>query len=270
MNNLQVFKNTEFGELNVLIIDEKPYFPATECARILGYSNPHDAIFRHCKGLVKHEVLTPGGSQEINFIPEGDLYRLIIRSKLPAAERFERWVFDEILPTIRKHGAYMTPEKIEEVLLNPDTIISLAQQLKAEQETRKALETKIEEDKPKTIFADAVSASQTSILVGDLAKLLKQNGVEIGQKRLFQYLRENGYLIKSGNSKNMPTQKAMEKGLFEIKERTITNPDGSIRITKTPKVTGKGQIYFINHFLAKQRKEVSKNAAPAQGRDNIL
>lgn len=251
MNDLQVFKNSEFGELAILIIDGKEYFPASECAAKLGYTNPQKAIRDHCKGVTKRSVLTAGGEQEINFIPEGDLYRLIVRSKLPSAERFESWVFDEVLPSIRKHGAYMTPAKIEEVLLNPDTIIRLATDLKAEREIRMALEAKVEQDKPKTIFADAVTASHSSILVGDLAKLIKQNGYDIGQKRLFEYLRQEGYLIKGGNSKNMPTQRSMEMDLFEVKESAITNPDGSIRVTKTTKVTGKGQVYFINHFLAK-------------------
>jgi len=254
MNDLQVFNNTEFGELNVLIADGKEYFPATDCARILGYINPQEAIRTHCKGVREFLTPTQGGKQNVRYIPEGDLYRLIARSKLPAAERFEHWIFDEVLPSIRKHGAYLTPEKIEEVLSNPDTIIRLATDLKAEREKRQVLEAQIEQDKPKTIFADAVTASSTSILIGDLAKLIKQNGYDIGQKRLFEYLRENGYLIKSGNSKNMPTQKSMELELFEVKESAITNPDGSIRITKTTKVTGKGQVYFVNHFLNKHTK----------------
>lgn len=260
MNDLQIFRNSEFGELEVLLIDGKEYFPASECATILGYSNPHDAISRHCRGVAKHEGVSKTTNQygvsteqivEKNFIPEGDLYRLIIRSKLPSAERFERWVFDEVIPSIRKHGAYLTPARIEEVLLNPDTIIRLATDLKAEREQRLVLEAQAKLDRPKTIFADAVTASHTSILIGDLAKLIRQNGYEIGQNRLFDYLRDNGYLIKSGSSRNIPTQRSMELGLFEIKETTINNPDGSIRVTKTTKVTGKGQIYFINHFLNK-------------------
>jgi len=251
MTDLQVFQNSEFGELNVLIVDDKEYFPATDCAKILGYANPQEAIRTHCKGV--REILTPtnGGEQNVRYLPEGDLYRLIVKSHLPAAERFEVWVFDEVIPSIRKHGGYLTPEKIEEALLNPDTIIRLATDLKAEREKRQALEHQAQLDKPKTIFADAVTCSQTSILIGDLAKLIKQNGYDIGQKRLFEYMRVNGYLIKDGNSKNMPTQRSMDMGLFEVKESAITNPDGSIRVTKTTKVTGKGQIYFVNHFLAK-------------------
>ena len=181
---------------------------------------------------------------------ESGVYKLIFKSRKEEAERFQDWVTDEVLPTIRKHGAYLTEDTLAKAIENPDFTIGLLTNLKAEREKRKLLEAKVEADKPKVIFAEAVNASQTSILVGDLAKLLKQNGVNTGQKRLFEWLRTNGYLIsRKGNDYNSPTQKSMELGLFEIKERTINNPDGSIRITKTPKVTGKGQVYFINKFL---------------------
>ena len=189
-------------------------------------------------------------SVENDFIPENIFYRLAMKAKNETAEKFQAKVADEIIPSIRKHGAYMTPQKIEEVLLNPDTIIKLATDLKAEREHRMALETKIEQDKPKTIFADAVSSSKTSILIGDMAKLLRQNGIEIGQKRLFDWLRNNGYLIKrKGSDWNMPTQRSVEMGLFEIKESTHLDGNGCNITTKTSKVTGKGQVYFINKFL---------------------
>lgn len=189
-------------------------------------------------------------SGENDFIPENIFYRLAMKAKNETAEKFQAKVADEIIPSIRKHGAYMTPQKIEEVLLNPDTIIKLATDLKAEREHRMALETKIEQDKPKTIFADAVSSSKTSILIGDMAKLLRQNGIEIGQKRLFDWLRNNGYLIKrKGSDWNMPTQRSVEMGLFEIKESTHLDGNGCNITTKTSKVTGKGQVYFINKFL---------------------
>lgn len=253
MNELKVFENSEFGKLNIMVIDDKEYFPATDCAKALGYSNPHDAISKHCRALAKREVIDNlGRTQEMNFIPEGDLYRLITHSKLPAAEKFERWVFDEVLPSIRKHGAYMTPQKIEEALLNPDVLIRLATDLKNEREARMALEKKAEANAPKVLFADSVSAAKQTILVGEMAKLLKQNGCDIGQNRLFNQLREEGYLIKEGASKNMPTQKAMELGLFEIKESTVMNADGSVRLTRTPKVTGKGQLYFVERYLGKK------------------
>jgi phage antirepressor YoqD-like protein len=183
------------------------------------------------------------------LINESGLYSLILSSKLPKAKEFKHWVTSEILPTIRKHGAYMTENTLEKALTSPDFLIQLATQLKEEQAQRKALEQRVEADRPKVLFAEAVETSQTSILVGDLAKLIKQNGVDIGQKRLFAWLRENGYLIKSGNSTNMPTQRSMDMKLFEVKERSISNPDGSVRVTKTTKVTGKGQTYFINIFL---------------------
>lgn len=183
------------------------------------------------------------------FITNLALNRVLGKSEKPKAEPFQDWLYEDMLPSVQKHGAYLTPEKLEEVLLNPDTLIRLATDLKAEREARIAAQKQIEADKPKVIFAEAVTTSKTSILVGELAKILKQNGIQIGQNRLFQWLRENGYLIKrKGTDYNMPTQKSMEMGLFEIKETSVTHSDGHITISKTPKVTGKGQVYFINKF----------------------
>lgn len=251
--SLQVFQNGEFGSIQVIEEDGRVLFGATDVAKALGYSNARDAISRHCRYVVKHDVPHPQNPEktiEMNFITEADVYRLICGSKLESAQEFERWVFEEVLPTVRKHGAYMTPEKLEEVLLNPDMLISLAQALKEERQKRSALEAQAEVDKPKVLFANSVTASKTSILIGDLAKLLRQNGVKTGQNRLFQWMRDNGYLIKrKGDSFNMPTQSSMEAGLFEVLERTHTNPDGSIRIVRTTKVTGRGSVYFINRFL---------------------
>ena len=181
------------------------------------------------------------------LINESGLYALIFGSKLESAKRFKHWVTSEVLPSIRKHGVYA----VDELLANPEMAIKAFTALKEEREKNKVLEADNQRMKPKEIFADAVSTSHTSILIGDLAKLLKQNGIETGQKRLFDWLRENGYLIKrKGSDWNMPTQKSMDLGLIEIKESTVNNPDGSVRINKTPKVTGKGQQYFINKFLA--------------------
>lgn len=186
-----------------------------------------------------------------NFLTESGVYKLIFKSRKENAERFQDWVTDEVLPSIRTHGAYMTPETLEQALYNPDFLIRLATELKDTQAHVKHLETKIDNDKPKVIFADAVSTSKSSILIGDLAKIIKQNGVDIGQKRLFMWLRDNGYLIKrKGNDYNMPTQYSMELQLFEVKETAITHSDGHTSISKTPKVTGKGQQYFINKFIA--------------------
>lgn len=252
MNELKSFSKNDL-QVSILVIDGKEYFPATESASMLGYTNPHDAIIRHCKkdGVVNHEVIdSMNRVQTMNFITEGNLYRLISRSKLPSAEKFESWVFDEVLPSIRKNGMYAK----DELLDNPDLMLEIITNLKKEREQNKLLAQKVEHDKPKVLFADSVATSTNSILIGELAKLLNQNGVEIGQNRLFEQLREDGYLCKHGERRNQPTQKAMELDLFEIKKRTINNPDGSIRTTTTTKVTGKGQIYFINRFL----KEWSK------------
>jgi phage antirepressor YoqD-like protein len=259
MNNLQVFKNDQFGEIRTVEIGGEPWFVGKDIAERLGYTNPQKAVRDHIDEEDKtlNESFTVNGTP-IVLINESGLYSLVLSSKLPTAKQFKRWVTAEVIPSIRKHGAYMTPETIEKVLLNPDTIINLASQLKSEREKRIALEGKVEEDKPKVIFADAVSTAKNSILIGELAKLLKQNGVDMGQNRLFKWLREHGYLIKrKGLDYNMPTQRSMELGLFEIKETAITHADGHISISKTPKVTGKGQQYFVNLFLNDQTGETS-------------
>lgn len=252
-NKIEVFRSAEFGAVRTLeTTDGKVLFCGKDVAVSLGYTNPLKAVRDHCKeeGVNEMDTPTAGGIQKMKFITEGNVYRLITHSKLPNAERFESWVFDEVLPTIRKHGAYMTDNTLERALTSPDFLIQLATNLKEEQAKRKALENRIETDKPKVIFANAVSASRTSILVGDLAKLLKQNGVKIGANRLFQWLRNNGYLIsRKGTDWNMPTQKSMELGLFEVKETAVTHADGHSTVNKTPKVTGKGQQYFVNKFL---------------------
>ena len=255
MGNLMIFENTEFGQIRTVEIENEPWFVGKDVANALGYEKATDAVRKHVneedRGISKIE--TPSGKQNTTIINESGLYALIFGSKLESAKRFKHWVTSEVLPSIRKHGAYMTEETIEKALMEPDFLIQLATKLKSEQEKNKKLTAKVEQDKPKVLFADAVASSQTSILVGDLAKILKQNGVDIGQRRLFDWLRKKGYLIKSGSSRNMPTQYSMELGLFEVKETTINNPDGSIRVTKTTKVTGKGQQYFINKFLAERK-----------------
>lgn len=254
MNNIKIFNNPEFGDVRTVEVNDKPYFVGKDVAEILGYTNPQKAIRDHVdeEDRTVNESFTVNGTSPI-LINESGLYSLILSSKLPNAKQFKRWVTGEILPSIRRHGAYMTDDVLHKAITEPDFLIQLATELKEEKQKRKQLETKIAQDKPKIIFADAVETSHTSILVGDLAKLLKQNGVDIGQRRLFDWLRENGYLIKTGASKNMPTQRAMDMKLFEVKERTIANPDGSVRITKTTKVTGKGQTYFIAKFLGSEK-----------------
>lgn len=259
VNDIKIFENAEFGSVRTIEENGKILFCGSDVAKALGYANTRDAINRHCRGVVKRDGVSETTNQygavtqqtvAMSYITEGDIYRLICNSKLPSAEKFEHWVFDDVLPSIRKHGAYMTDSALERALTDPDFLIQLATELKTEREQRKALELKAEQDKPKVLFADAVATSKTSILVGELAKLLNQNGIDVGQNRLFIWLRDNGYLIsRKGTDFNMPTQRSMELGIFEIKESTSVNADGSIRTNKTPKVTGKGQEYFVNKFL---------------------
>lgn len=251
-NELQIFN---FNGNNIRVIDKdgQPWWIAKDVCEILGLDAASGArgLDDDEKGL--HNVQTHGGEQQMAVVNEPGLYSLVLRSRKPEAKAFKRWITHEVIPAIRKHGGYLTPQKVEEVLLNPDTIIRLATDLKAERERRLALEAENVKNAPKVLFADSVAASHTDILIGDLAKLLRQNGIEIGQKRLFEWLRENGYLIKQrGLSWNMPTQKAMELGLFRVKETTINKPDGSVQISKTTKVTGKGQIYFVEKFLSEK------------------
>ncbi len=250
MNELQIFKNEEFGEIRTVTIDNEPWFVGKDVAGILGYANTRDALAKHVDeedrmdGVAIRDSI--GRDQTPVLISESGLYSLILSSKLPSAKRFKHWVTSKVLPAIRKHGVYA----VDELLQNPDMAIKAFTALKEEREKNKLLQADNERMKPKEIFADAVATSHTAILIGDLAKILKQNGIETGQKRLFAWLRENGYLIKrKGTDWNMPTQKSMEMGLFEVKESTVNNPDGSVRINRTTKVTGKGQVYFVNRFL---------------------
>lgn len=247
--NIETFNSPEFGTLRALMVGDDPWFVARDVCDALDLSNTTVAI----QSLDDDEraKFNLGRQGEANLVSEAGFYKLVMRSRKPEAKAFQRWVTHEVLPSIRKRGGYLTPEKVEEVLLNPDTIIRLATDLKEERARRAVLERENAAMAPKALFADAVASSDTSILIGELAKLLRQNGVSVGQNRLFEWMRENGFLMKAGSSRNMPTQRAMEMGLFEVKERTIANPDGSVRITKTPKVTGKGQSYFVNRFLAK-------------------
>lgn len=255
-NQLKIFEKAEFGSVRVVTYKNEPWFVASDVAKALGYERPADAVNIHCKKANKitqycdspDRVKTP--PINLNIIPESDVYRLVMRSNLPAAIEFQDWICEEVIPSIRKTGGYMvatpndTPESImaRAVLVAQETI----ERLKSHTEK---LESRVEEMRPKELFADSVSASESSILVGQLAALLKQNGVNIGQNRLFERLRNDGFLIKFGERRNCPTQRALEMGLFELKERTVNNPDGSVRITLTTKVTGKGQIYFINRYL---------------------
>lgn len=254
MNELQIFNSPEFGDIRTVEIDGKPYFVGTDVAKALGYAKPNNAVSTHCRYTLKRGIATKQGNMsEMVLIPEGDIYRLIIRSKLSSAERFERWVFDEVLPAIHHNGGYiMGQENLSDSELMAKAILVAQKTIEHKNQIIEQQKAKIEADRPKTIFSDAVSTSHTSILIGDLAKLICQNGVQTGQKRLFQWMRENGYLMKTGASYNMPMQRYIEQGLFEVKESSVQNPDGSVRVTRTTKVTGKGQLYFINKFLGNE------------------
>lgn len=263
MKEMKIFKSQEFGSVRTLAINDEPWFVGKDVAVALGYENTAKALRDHVdeedKKMGERNV-TPsikdslGREQYPVLINESGLYSLVLSSKLPSAREFKRWITHDVIPDIRQHGAYMTEEAIERAITEPDFLIRLATQLKEERAARQEAEMQIEVQKPKVIFADAVSSSHTSILVGELAKILRGNGIEIGQRRLFNWLREHGYLIKrQGTDYNMPTQRAMELGLFEIKEGSYINGSGVNIITKTPKVTGKGQQYFINRFLADKR-----------------
>lgn len=246
MNDLKIYENKEFGEIRTVNIDGEPWFVGKDVAAALGYNNPQKAIRDHVddEDVTVNKTFTVNGTMA-TLINESGLYSLVISSKLPNAKRFKRWVTSEVLPSIRKNGGYIAGQEN----MTDDELMARA--LQVAQNKILERDKQIETMKPKAIFADAVAASHTSILIGDLAKLISQNGVNIGQKRLFKWLRDNGYLIKrEGSDRNMPTQRSMEMKLFEVKESTISNPDGSVRITRTPKVTGKGQQYFVNKFLA--------------------
>lgn len=251
MNELKIFKNENFGEVRTSIINNEPWFSLADVCRILEINNPRMAKTRLSeKGVSTTDILTNGGVQQANFINESNLYKLIFQSRKPEAERFADWVTSEVLPTIRRHGAYMTETVIERTLTDPDYLIQLATTLKEERQRRLLAEEENERNKPKVLFSDSCEVAENSILIGEFAKRMKQNGLpNMGQNRLFTYLRNQGYLCKNGERRNQPTQKSMEQGLFETKVRVINNPDGSTRTTMTTKMTGKGQIYFTNKLL---------------------
>ncbi|MCT1195540.1 phage repressor protein/antirepressor Ant [Lactococcus lactis] len=247
MNELQNF-NFNGNQLRTILIDNEPFFVGKDAAAAIGYSNTRKAIRDHVKGkyLREERIVTPSGMQNVTVISEPGLYQLAGESKLPSAEPFQDWVYEEVLPTIRKHGSYMTDAKAQDVISGnglADLLLQAGNQIKQ-------LELEKSQMKPKALFADSVSASENTILIRDLAKILKQNGIDIGEKRLFTWLRDNGYLVKKiGSDYNSPTQRSMNLGILEFTENTHVHNSGKITVTKTPKVTGKGQIYFVNKFL---------------------
>ena len=251
MNEMRLFENPQFGKIRAIEIDGEPWMVGKDVATALGYSNTKDALARHVDnedkrqedGVVIHDPM--GREQHPTIINESGLYSLVLSSKLPGAKKFRRWVTGAVLPSIRKTGGYRMPKDY------PSALRALADS----EEQRLALLEEQEANRPKVLFADSVAVSKTTILIGELAKLLKQNGVSIGQNRLFDWLRGNGFLIRrNGTDYNMPTQRAMELGLFEIKETVVTHSDGHTTVNKTPKVTGKGQQYFVNAFLGEKKE----------------
>ena len=251
MNDLITFNSSEFGEIRTIEADGAPWFVGRDVAAALGYQNPQRAIRDHVdeedKGVT--EMVTPGGRQAVPIINESGLYSLIMSSKLPGAKRFKRWVTGEVLPSIRKSGLYATEKTVDAILADPDVGIRLLTSLKEERVRRQQLESQARENAPKVLFHDAVGASDDTILIRDLAKLLAQNGVpNMGGTRLFSWLRDNGYLCKEGKSRNLPTQRSMEMGLFRVRE-SVRIQNGESVTDQTTRVTGKGQQYFIKKFL---------------------
>lgn len=250
MNELQIFKNNEFGEIRTVTKNNEPWFIATDVCSALDISNTSQALTRLDDDEKNTIILNEGiGNPNKSIVSEYGLYNLILASRKKEAKKFKRWITHEVIPTIRKHGAYMSSEVIEKTLSDPDYLIRLATNLKEEKAKRALAEAQIERNKPKVLFADSCEVAENSILIGEFAKRLKQNGYDIGQNKLFEWLRQHDYLCKSGERKNLPTQYSMERGLFEVKTRIVSNPNGSVRTTSTTKVTGKGQIYFTNKFL---------------------
>ena len=251
MNELQIFENKDFGKVRTVTLNGAPCFVAADICRALDIANSRDAVNRLDDDEKNTVVLTDGnrGNPNVTVVTESGLYSLVLGSRKPEAKQFKRWITHEVIPTIRKTGGYVNNDELFVRTYLPNADDTTKALFRSTLETIRTQNAKIEEYKPKAIFADAVSASKSSILVGELAKILQQNGVAIGQNRLFAWLRNNGYLCCYGERYNMPTQRSMEMSLFEIKETTINNPDGSIRVSRTVKVTGKGQQYFINKFL---------------------
>ena len=253
-NGLQVF-NYEGNDVRTVQRSDETWWVLKDVCDVLGLSNSRMVAERLDDDEKSVSLAyTPGGKQELTVISESGLYNVILRSNKPEAKNFKRWVTHEVLPSIHKHGAYVTPAKLEELMNDPDTWIQMLTTLKEERAAKEQLQLEAAKNEPKVIFADAVSASNGTILLGELAKILRGNGIEIGQNRLFERLRQDGYLIKrKGTDYNAPTQRAMELGLFKVKETAITHSDGHISVSKTTKVTGKGQQYFVNLFLAEPK-----------------
>lgn len=257
MNDIQVFNSPQFGEVRTAGTAQEPIFCAADICRALGYSNGRKAISDHCDegDVTKRDTPTSSGVQSMTFVNESGMYSLIFGSKLESAKQFKKWVTSDVLPSIRKHGMYATEATVESMLNDPENAILMLQAYQKERKERLAAQQQVEkleaqaiEDKPKIIYADAVKGSTSSCLIGELAKMIAQNGYPIGEKRLFQWMRENHYLCSYGERFNQPYQQYIEQGLFTMKQN-VFSVDGEMRTRNTTKVTGKGQIYFINKFI---------------------
>lgn len=251
--NIKIFENTEFGSIRTVDVNNEPWFVGKDVCEALRYSNSRKALADHVKENHKGVTFcdTPGGKQQITIIDEAGLYSLVMRAKTEKAEAFQEWVTSEVIPAIRKTGGYIAgSENMTDAEIMAKAVLVAQSTIQQRDQRIKELESDVAAAKPKVLFADAVSASDSTILIGDLAKILKQNGYNTGQKRLFQWLRDNGYLIKrQGADYNSPTQRSMELGLFRVKETPIIHADGHVTVNKTVKVTPKAQIYFANKFL---------------------
>ena len=249
MNELTIFNNDHFGQLRTVMINNQPWFVAADVCRALEIDDTGRAVGRLDQDeSTRIEIAHPQNplkTLEVLAVSEPGLYSLVLGSRKPEARMFKRWITHDVIPAIRSHGGYLTPELTERVLTDPDTIIRLATDLKQERSARIEAERRIAKDAPKVLFADAVSQTSNEILVGELAKMIRQNGHEIGQNRLYEQLRKDGYIMKNST---IPTQRAMELQLFRIIERSVIQPNGTTRVTQTTKVTGKGQVYFINKY----------------------
>lgn len=248
MNNVQVFENERFGNVRVTTVDNEPWFVAADVCKALEIE---PTATRRLDDDEKNTLrLTQGtsGNPNVTIVNESGLFSLVLGSRKPEAKAFKRWVTHDVIPAIRKHGVYMTPDALEKALLSPDYLLKVVTALKNETDKRKALEQQVERDKPKVILANAITESDDSVLVKTLATILKQNGYDIGQNRLFERLRNEGFLVsRAGNSRNLPTQKSMDMGLFEVRESVIYSGRDT-KVVQTPYVTGKGQIYFVNKY----------------------
>ena len=252
MNDITIMESPKFGQVRKVLVDGEWMYVASDVAKALGYAKPENAIPRHCRCTLKRGIPHPQNPDkeiQMTLIPKGDVLRLISQSHLPAAQEFNHWLFDDVAVQVVDNGMYLSPEKMRSFLNDPAAIIAICQNWQADKERLAVAEEKIEQDAPKVLLADAVAASKTDISVGDMAKILRQNGYNTGRDRFFAQLREEGYLIRDGRSQNVPTQRSIEMGIMRVKETTFQSGDEQPVVRKTPLITGKGQAYFTKRYL---------------------